>query len=198
MAWDVLLTCSCSDRVYQNWMKLDPWFIPRMVFHLWHPNSPLSHPAMTRRAFFSDEQTDAYVEAFQDKASPYESFIWALGMTKPFINQQNVLSQITGWGSGSGNGQSVMVLSGELDKIMTLPIMEDLGHTYRTTYSSMVQEKRLQGEDAEVVPISGEGDRDNTGHGVRYCLVPRAGHHLQNDVTWEIGAQKLLAFYEQL
>jgi hypothetical protein len=153
---------------------------------------------MTRRAFFSDEQTDAYVEAFQDKASPYESFIWALGMTKPFINQQNVLSQITGWGSGSGNGQSVMVLSGELDKIMTLPIMEDLGHTYRTTYSSMVQEKRLQGEDAEVVPISGEGDRDNTGHGVRYCLVPRAGHHLQNDVTWEIGAQKLLAFYEQL
>lgn len=183
-----------SDRVYRSWRTLDPWFIPRMIFHLWHPNSPLSHPALTRRAFFSNEQTDAYVETFQDRASPYESFIWALGMTKPFINPQNALSQITGWGSG----ERVMVLSAELDKIMTLPIMEDLADMYRATYSAMVREKKLQGNDPEVVPLAGEGDGDNTGHGVRYCVVPRAGHHLQNDVTWEIGAQKLLAFYEQL
>jgi pimeloyl-ACP methyl ester carboxylesterase len=191
---ECLLTSSDSDRVYQNWMNLDPWFIPRMIFHLWHPNSPLSHPALTRRAFFSNEQTDAYVEDFQDKASPYESFIWALGMTKPFINQQNVLSQITGW----DKGQRVMVLSGELDKIMTLPIMEDLAQTYRTTYSSMIREKQLQGEDVEVTPLDAEEYGDNNGHGVRYCVVPKAGHHLQNDVPWEVGAGKLLAFYEQL
>ncbi|KAK3297876.1 Alpha/Beta hydrolase protein [Chaetomium fimeti] len=183
-----------SDRVYQNWKNLDPWFIPRMIFHLWHPNSPLSHPALTRRAFFSNEQTDDYVEAFQDRASPYESLVWALGMTKPFINQRNVLSQLSGWGSG----QRVLVLSGKLDKIMTLPIMEDLARTYRTTSSSMIQQKQLQGEDVEVIPLSGEGGQDNNGHGVRYCVVPKAGHHLQNDVTWEVGARKLLAFYGQL
>jgi hypothetical protein len=165
-----------------------------MIFHLWHPNSPLSHPVLTRRAFFSEQQTDAYVETFQDRASPYESFIWALGMTKPFVSQRNIISQITGWGTG----QRIMVLAGELDKIMTLPIMEDLAQMYRTKYSAMVQEKQLQSEDAEVVPISGESGRDDTGHGVRYCVVPGAGHHLQNDVTWEIGAEKLLAFYEQL
>lgn len=184
----------CRERVYQSWRKLDPWFIPRMLLHLWHPNSPLSHPALTRRAFFSNEQTDAYVEAFQDKASPYESFIWALGMMKPFVDGEKILRQISGWGSG----QRIMVLAGELDKIMRLPIMEDLAQSYRTRYSSMVQQGTLDGVDAEVVPLSGEGGRDNNGHGVRYCVVPQAGHHLQNDVPWEIGAQKLLAFYEQL
>ncbi|KAK4152892.1 Alpha/Beta hydrolase protein [Chaetomidium leptoderma] len=183
-----------SDRAYQSWMKLDPWFLLRMILHLGHPNSPLSHPALTKRAFFSDQQSDTYVEAFQARSSPYESFIWALGMTWRFVNQQNVISRI----ASRAKGQSILVLNGELDKIMTLPIMEDLASMYRTGYSSMVRQGRFQGEDAEVVPMQGEGNRDNAGHGVRFAVVPGAGHHLQNDVTWKVGAQKLLAFYEQL
>lgn len=165
-----------------------------MIFHLWHPNSPLSHPALTRRAFFSEEQSDAYVETFQDRACPYESFIWALGMTKPFVTQHNVVSQISNWGSG----ERIMVLSAELDKIMTLPIMRDLAHEYRMSYSSMVRQKKLQAEDTAVVPLAGAGDRDSIGHGVMHCVVPKSGHQLQNDVTWEVGAEKLLAFYKQL
>ncbi len=165
-----------------------------MILHLWHPNSPLSHPALTKRAFFSDAQTDAYVEAFQDRICPYESLVWAMGMMKPFVDMDQILGQI----SGGEAGQRVMVLAGELDKIMTLPIMEDLAQAFRTRYSSLVQRGALQGVDAEVVPLPGDGDRDSTGHGVRYCVVPQAGHHLQNDVPWEIGAQKLLAFYKQL
>ena len=165
-----------------------------MICHLWHPNSPLSHPALTRRAFFSAEQTDAYVEAFQDRACPYESFMWAVDMMKPFVDQEKVLAQI----AARDRGESVMILSAELDRIMRLPIMEDLAETYRATYSSMVREKRLRGEDAEAVPLAGEGDGDSVGHGVRYCVVPRSGHQLQNDVPWEVGARKLLAFYEQL
>ncbi|KAK4122776.1 alpha/beta-hydrolase [Parathielavia appendiculata] len=183
-----------SDRVYDNWRKMDPWFTIRMIFHLWHPNSPLSHPAFTRRAFFSQEQTDAYVEAFHEKISRYESFLWPLAMTKPFVNPQNIISQIAGWGSG----QRIMVLAGERDKLVSLDIKEDLAQMYRTKYSAMVQEKQLQAEDAAVVPLSGESGPDNAGHGVRFCVVPNAGHHLQNDVTWETGAEKLLAFYEQL
>ena len=158
-----------------------------MVLHLWRPNSPLSHPALTRRAFFSAEQTDAYVEAFQDRINPYESLRWALGMMKPFANGEKVLEQI----SGGGSGQRLMVLAGEHDKIMTVPIMRDLAQWYRTKYNFLVA-------DDEVVPLPGEGDQDNVGHGVRYCVVPKSGHHLQNDVLWEIGAHKLLAFYQQL
>ncbi|KAH6613446.1 Alpha/Beta hydrolase protein [Chaetomium tenue] len=185
---------SGSDDVYLNWMNLDPWFLPRMILHLWHPNSPLSHPALTRRAFFSKEQTDAYIEAFQDKVCPYESIVWALGMTKPFVNQQNVLSQITDWDSS----QRIMVMSGELDRIMTFRVMHDLLQTYRATFRSMIRQKQRQGEDIEVVPLVWEDVGDNSGHGIRYYDVPRAGHHMQNDVSWEVGAGKLLAFYEQL
>ncbi|KAL2157744.1 hypothetical protein VTH06DRAFT_5012 [Thermothelomyces fergusii] len=181
-------------RVSESWRMLDPWFVPRMILHLWHPNSPLSHPALTRRAFFSREQTDPYLEAFQDKMCAYESLASTVGMMKSFVNQRTVLSQL----AGRSTGQGVMILCGELDRIMRQPIMEDLVRTYRTTYSNMVQKKQLLGEDAEVVPLTGEGGRDNAGHGVRYCLVPRAAHHLMNDVTWEVGAEKVLAFYEQL
>lgn len=181
-----------SGRVSESWRMLDPWFIPRMILHLGHPNSPLSHPALTRRAFFSREQTDAYLEAFQDKMCAYESLASTFGMMRPFINRHSVLSQI----SGRNTGQRVMILCGELDRIMRQPIMEDLAHTYRTTYSSMVQQNQLLGEDAEVVPFTGEGSGDNTGHGVRYCFVPGAAHHLMNDVGWEVGAEKVLAFLQ--
>ena len=183
-----------SNAGYQSWWDLDKWFIPRMALHLWHPNSPLSHPALTRRAFFSAEQTDAYVEAFQDRISPYESLRWAVGMMKPFANGEKVLEQI----SGGGSGQRLMVRAGEHDKIMTLPIMRDLAQWYRTKHSFLVWQGTLEGVDDEVVPLPGEGDQDNIGHGVRYCVVTNAGHHLQNDVPWEIGAQKLLAFHRQL
>jgi hypothetical protein len=190
----VLTVRYCRNRGYQNWWNLDRWFIPRMILQLWHPNSPLSHPALTRRAFFSDAQTDAYVEAFQDRISAYESLVWAMGMMRPFVDPAKILGRI----SAGSAGQRIMVLAGELDKIMTVPIMEDLAQFYRAKYSSLVQQGTLEGVDAEVVPLPGDGGQDNTGHGVRYCVVPRAGHHLQNDVPWEIGAQKLLAFYKQL
>ncbi len=165
-----------------------------MICHLGHPNSPLSHPALTKRAFFSAEQTEEYVEAFQDRACPYGSFVSSFDMMKPFVNQEKVLSQI----ASRGRGESVMILCAERDRIMKLPIMEDLAETYRTTYSTMLGNKQLQGADAEVVPLPGVADGDSVGHGVRYCVVPRSGHQLQNDVPWEVGAQKLLAFYQQL
>ncbi|KAL2127436.1 hypothetical protein VTI74DRAFT_10747 [Chaetomium olivicolor] len=183
-----------STGVYMSWMALDPWFIFRMIFHLWHPNSPLAHPVLTRQAFFSNDQTDAYVEAFQARMNPYESFLWALGMSRPFVDAQNIVSQITSW----GRGQGIMVMVGEVDKLTTPSILSNLAKLYRDAFSSLVKRKRLDAEDDEVVPLPGEGGRDTIGHGVRFGLVPNAGHHLQNDVTWEIGAQKLLAFYQQL
>lgn len=189
-----LLTRICRTSVYLNWWRLDPWFTLRMIFHGWHPNSPLSHPALTRRVFFSNELPDSYVLKFQERANAYESFLWPLGMGTPFVNTQKMLPRITSWGTG----QSILVLCGELDKIMTVPIMEKLANTYRKAYTSLVQQKRLDATDDAVTPISGDGGLDTAGHGVRLAVVPGAGHHLQNDVTWEIGAQKLLGFYEQL
>ncbi|KAK0626383.1 Alpha/Beta hydrolase protein [Immersiella caudata] len=184
-----------SLGVYMNWFRLDPWFTFRMIFHLWHPNSPLSHPALTRRVFFSEELDGEYVERFQEKASPYESFLWIMGMRKTFVNPQTVLSQISSWGRSR---QSMMILRGEVDKIMPKDEMDKLAGFYRKAFSGLVAQKKLDVEDTDVQPISGDGGQDNAGHGVRISMVPKAGHHMQNDITWEAGAQKLLDFYNQL
>ncbi|MCV5073652.1 hypothetical protein OFB51_27050, partial [Escherichia coli] len=51
------------------------------------------------------------------------------------------------------------------------------------------------------VEVEGEGSggfKDTAGRGVRFALVPGAGHHCQNDVGWEVGARKVLAFYREL
>jgi len=177
-----------------NWFRLDPLFTFRMIFHGWHPNSPLSHPILTRRTFFSDKLPDAYIETFQDRLSPYESFLWIMGMSKLFVDPQRVLKQISGWGVG----QRLLVLRGEEDKLMNKLEMDKLASFYRRAFMDLVSQKKVEAENANVQTLLGEGDEDNTGHGVRVSMVPGAGHHLQNDVTWEVGARKLLDFYQQL
>lgn len=69
-----------------NWWKLDPLFTIRMWFHLGHPNSPLSHPSLTRRVFFHGPVSDAYMEEFQSHINPYECFWWPLAMMRPFAS----------------------------------------------------------------------------------------------------------------
>ncbi|CAP71032.1 uncharacterized protein PODANS_6_4030 [Podospora anserina S mat+] len=186
-----------SLGVYINWWRLDPWFSFRMIFHGWHPNSPLSHPVLTRRVFFGEQLPGSYLMKFQQRASRYESFLWPLGMMSRFVKPENLLPRITSWRANKGQG--IMVLGGEIDKIMTIPVMEKLANTYRESYTGLVAQKKIEGDDRDgVKKLLGDGGRDTVGQGVRCCYVPGAGHHLQNDVTWEIGAQKLLAFYEQL
>jgi hypothetical protein len=181
-----------------NWFRLDPWFTFRMIFHGWHPNSPLSHPVLTRRVFFSNELPDEYVHKFQQKVNPYESLLWPLGMSAPFVRPQMVLQQIAGWGSVATKGQRLLILRGEDDKIMDRVQMEKLAAFYRTAFTGLVADKKVEAEDEDVHAIPGEGGQDSVGHGIRVSVVPKAGHHLQNDVIWEVGARKLLDFYEQL
>ncbi|KAK3941695.1 Alpha/Beta hydrolase protein [Diplogelasinospora grovesii] len=187
-----------SVRVYWNWFCVDPLFTVRMILHGHHPNSPLSHPALTRQAFFSNQVTGSFVEGFQRRICAYESLMWPLGMGRPFVDPQKLIQQISGWGTGTGTGQRLLVLAGEYDKLVSLDINETLASMYRGAYIGLVKQKKLEAVPTEVEPLQGEGDKDNVGHGVRVCLVPGAGHHMQNDVMWEVGAQKLLAFYEQL
>ncbi|KAK5660708.1 hypothetical protein OQA88_12073 [Cercophora sp. LCS_1] len=183
-----------SFGVYMNWFRLDPWFSFRMIFHGWHPNSPLSHPRLVRGVFFSEELDEKYVQEFQTKVSFSESFWWPLTMGHRFVDPRKVLRQITGWGTG----QRVMVLRGEVDKIMDKVQMVKLADFYRVAFASLVGEKKIEAIDEETTETPGEGGQDNIGHGVRLNMVPKAGHHLQNDVTWELGAAKLLAFHGQL
>ncbi|KAI1110659.1 Alpha/Beta hydrolase protein [Nemania sp. NC0429] len=184
-----------SLPVYVNWWLLDSWFAIRMVFHGWHSNSPLSHPFLVRRAFFSKEYPNDKLAGFQRHMNRYESFLWPLGMMFRFVDPKSVLRSIEGWGV---NSNRVLVMAGTEDKLMTKQIQEKAAETYRTAFSELVRERAFEVKDNVIHALAGEGGLDNAGHGVELAWVPGAGHHLQNDTTWEIGAEKLLAFLHRL
>lgn len=188
-------------RVYINWWLLDPWFSLRLLFHGWHPNSPLSYPALTRRAFFSDAVSDSYVTQFQKHINAYESFLWPLGMMLPFANAASTIQKVTG--GERGGGPRILVLAGGRDKLMTTDVMEKLADFYRQPLRLLSRNKKLDAADdssdqVETDESSVRRGMDTDGDGVRLCVVPSAGHHMQNDAEWEVGAEKLLAFYHQL
>jgi hypothetical protein len=185
-------TNSIRFGVYKNWAALDPLFMVRMFWQGCHPNSPLSHPALTKQAFFSDSIADSYVVAFQKRICRYESFLWPWGMMYPFSNATRVVRQIFG---GNG-GEKILVMSGTGDKLMTIPVMKELAARYREAYDGLDETGvMLDKVDAKAL---GGGYAGSRGRGVRAVFVPRAGHHLQNDVQWEDGAWELLQFYRQL
>ncbi|KAI3340532.1 Alpha/Beta hydrolase protein [Ustulina deusta] len=182
---------SGSLPVYMNWWRLDPWFTIRMMLHGWHSNSPLSHPFLMKRVFFSDGYPEDKLAEFQSHMSSYESFLWPIGMIFRFVDPKKVLQNITGWGAGKNR---VLIMAGIEEKLMTKPVQEKAADTYRTAFSGLVQDTKLEAHDDAVHALPGDGGMDSAGHGVELAWVPGAGHHLQNDTTWKIGAEKLLAF----
>ncbi|KXJ96389.1 Alpha/Beta hydrolase protein [Microdochium bolleyi] len=193
-----------SYGVYFNWACFDPWFSIRMLFHGWHSNSPLSHPFLVRQAFFSDSYPDAELAEFTAHLNRYESFLWPLGMLLPFTDARKILRNITGW--GSGGGERVLIMAGTGDKLMTRSVQEKSALTFRTAFSEIAgREGGIEAKDdnGSIRPLvaagSGSGSElDNAGHGVQLAYVQGAGHHLQNDTMWEVGAEKLARFLEQL
>ncbi|KAH6648802.1 Alpha/Beta hydrolase protein [Truncatella angustata] len=184
-----------SYRVYYNWACFDPWFTIRLIFHGWHPNSPLSHPSLTRQAFFSDELPVTELVEFQRHCNRYESFLWPLGMLYPFIDAKRVLINIINWRNG---GDRIFIMAGAADKLMTGEVQRKAAQTYREAFTNMVNEKKIDVTVKEIKKLEGEGEMDDSGHGVTLAFVPGAGHHVQNDVQWRVGAKKMLTFLQQL
>ena len=165
--------------VYMNWARLDPWFTVRLILHGWHPNSPLSHPTLTQRAFFGDKFPLTSVVAFQQRMNRYESYLWPFSMMRPFASAASVLRHVRRGEPKLGRvGRArVLIMAGTQDKLMTPDVTRETAAFYRAAAAGDTQ---------------GDG-----GGAVLMEMVEEAGHHLQNDVQWEDGAEKLWAFYKQ-
>ncbi|WOO86284.1 uncharacterized protein LOC62_07G009765 [Vanrija pseudolonga] len=101
-----------SATVNANWMALDRWFVFRLLFcHFGHPNSALSHPLLTLRAFFGSKFPLERVYPFQDHMARYESLQWPFSMLRSFAPAQDVLAHV--------KGKRVLVLAGDEDALMT-------------------------------------------------------------------------------
>ncbi|KAI5926009.1 Alpha/Beta hydrolase protein [Camillea tinctor] len=187
-----------SFHVYRNWVGFDPWFAVRMFFHGWHSHSPLSHPYLLRRVFFSQDYAEDKLLEFQSRMNRYESLLWPFGMMLPFVNGKKLLQSILGWDTGSTSRSRILIMAGTEDKMMTRDVQTESARFYRSMFSELVKEKKIEAEDERVQTTQGDRGLDNAGQGVQVAWVPGAGHHLQNDTTWEVGADKLLQFLLQL
>jgi pimeloyl-ACP methyl ester carboxylesterase len=157
-----------------NWARTDPWFTIRLMLHGMHPNSPLSHPALVKRIFFGASMPQQTVAQFSTGLNRYEAYLWPFSMMAHFADAGRVLGQIR-----NDAACKVLVLTGTEDRLMSAPIMERLGMFYRDAAAA-------------------QGDSDLAGKAAEVAFVPGAGHHLQNDVGWEVGARRLLEFYERV
>ncbi|KAF8888539.1 Alpha/Beta hydrolase protein [Infundibulicybe gibba] len=158
---------SGSFQVNRNWMAFDPYMMLRMLKHLLHPRSALSSTSLVHAAFFAPDCPREKVRECELAMAESESMVWPLGMTWRFVQPENVVANITGVGLSAG--RKMLVIAGELDRLVTVGIAQALARWYRNT--SRQNEEVIQEE-----------------------VVYRVGHHMMLDSNWEEGARKLLAW----
>lgn len=183
-------------------MSIDPWIGIRHALHLFHPNSPLSHPQLTRRAFFTPGSPESAVADVHAHLCPYESLRWPVGQMFPFVRRPElVVRRIGGWTKAPSD--RMLVLYGAQDTLMNRPVNEKLARMYRDAAAKL----NGAGPKENAVESSGVAEKTakTTGkwtseHGVRLASVEGAGHHLQNEPgkPMQDGLKQLVTWYEQL
>lgn len=119
-----------------------------------------------------------------------------------FVTGPDVISSIVGWTlkkvSGSdkslGFAPRFLVLAGEQDVLCTPSILKDAADRYSVAFNHCIRTDKLDGlSQSDIRPGSG-GEWD----GVRFRVAKALGHHLQNHVEWERGAEEIFNWVEQL
>ncbi|KAF2010035.1 alpha/beta-hydrolase [Aaosphaeria arxii CBS 175.79] len=181
-----------SWSAYKFWALTAPFHFP---YRLYHPRYILANTQQVHDAFFSPSTPTSVVKSLERLLSPYESMLWPMQALFRFVTGADVLSSITGWrlqksnSSASKLSNRFLVIAAEKDVLCTPSLLEDATQRYRAAFRDMVQRKKVDG-------IS-ERDLDETS-GVSFKVVPELGHHLQNHVGWERGAEEVLDWVKSL
>ncbi|RVX70518.1 hypothetical protein B0A52_05169 [Exophiala mesophila] len=194
-------------NVYWNWFRrIDPWFSLRALFHLYHPNSPLSTPRLVYNAFFGPEYPFHRVAEFMKWMSNYEAMFWPLGMAgrgrgiqnRTWLSPADILKSLTQW---QGASQKIMVMIGTEDKIMggtQFRMVEE----YRAAIAQLPNQSSTKADAAKMDQVSlvrvSNGVKEQDFGRVRLAEVENAGHHTQNDVQWKAAAESLRKFVDQV
>ena len=89
---------------------------------------------------------------------------------------------------------SVCIIVGDQDKLMHVGMCQQQAIEYRQCLARMLEPTRATQSLAPSTRERKGGLATESTGGVRLVVVEGAGHHLQNDVQQEIGAQMLLQF----
>ena len=195
-----------ATGVYVNWARHDPWFMARMLLHLQHPTSPLSSPGLVHGAFFGHEYPISAVEGFTRWMPKYESMGWPSGMMgslgawwkgkAEWLDVKAIVSNISGAQNDMTHANDIVcVLKGSEDMMMDDSMVARQAAEYRDALDLSQYSEESATPRTSTKTIKGatvESDRR-----VRVVVVEDAGHHVQNDVQQEMGAEALLQFVRQ-
>jgi hypothetical protein len=153
--------------------------------------------AHVRRLFFCPQFPNDKLEEFTQYLAESEAMVWAFGMIPKFANFRNIVDRsIAGLAGSKPDGDRILIVEGELDKLMDVPMLRRLANKYRNAVRESV------GADGDTYAghevIREEAYIEDREAGVRMVIVKGAGHHIQNDLQWEVGAQRVLHFLQQL
>jgi len=185
-----------------NFIRMDPLFVPRFLLYRLHPRAMLPTTTHLRRLFFSSQYPNDKLEDFNQYLPESESMVWVLGLIVKFADFRIMVERsITGLGGSKPDGERILILVGEQDVLMDVRMMRRLATRYRDAVKQLVLSENSQGrvgsdEDNEAADT--ETYTENRGNGVRTVVVKGAGHHVQNDLQWEVGAQRIADFLQQL
>jgi pimeloyl-ACP methyl ester carboxylesterase len=173
-----------ADPVFDNWAKMDPLVNLRLMLHGLHPKSNISTPELMRKAYFGLDTKLEDVKEFGKWAPDYEAMRWPFvtlgrkdgsGMLRR-MEAADIVANITDEGGRRGSGDKMLVLNGKAD-VLVQGTGERVVAEYRSAF----------------VKSNGAGKG-----GVAFVEIDRAGHHVQNDVQSEEGAQALLGWMRQV
>ncbi|KAF1919637.1 Alpha/Beta hydrolase protein [Ampelomyces quisqualis] len=191
-----------SWSCYTHWLLTAPI---HFIYRFFHSRYLLATTAQVHSAFFTRDTPRTVVRDLERLLAPYESMMWPMQALLPFVTGPDVLTRITGWkarksvGDGAaGITPRLLVLAAEHDVLCTPSVLQDAAERYRAAFYDCVRVGILDGVseyDARIEESDGEGDERD---GVAFTVVKGLGHHLQNHVEWERGAEVLLKWANQL
>lgn len=121
-----------------------------------------------------------------------------------FVTGSDVISSIVGWRPQQPIKfdehprivPRFLVLAAEEDVLCTPSILKDAAERYRAAFHQCVRAEKLDGvsESDLRIEIGEHTDWD----GVDFKVAKGLGHHLQNHVEWDKGAQEVLRWVQQL
>ncbi|KAJ8110912.1 hypothetical protein OPT61_g6368 [Boeremia exigua] len=166
-----------SWSVYKFWGLTAPIHFP---YRLFHPRYILANTKQVHDAFFTASTPTSVVKQLESLLSPYESMLWPMQALFRFVTGPDVIR--------------FLVLAGEQDVLCTPSILKDAASRYGAAVQQCARMGKLDGFSGNDIKFGSDGE----GSGVGFKVAKGLGHHLQNHIEWERGAQQILEWVEEL
>jgi pimeloyl-ACP methyl ester carboxylesterase len=110
-------------RVLLAWMRLDPWYIPRFLYHMGDLRSPLSTLPLVRRAYFGSHTPPGVVQGFLNSCMNHEETVtWMRDMVFRYVEPNKVITKVP--------GRRIFCIGGDQDALITPDIVRGTANEY--------------------------------------------------------------------